>query len=152
MIWYHLPMHIPVKAFQWRINSSFGFRYHPVTKQWKLHKGLDFAVPCDSMVLAAGAGIVMNTGYDQNLGNFIKLNHGLNWISVYAHLSKILVSASDFIFSSTLIALSGTTGHSTGCHLHYGIYFKNMEIDPLGYFAILKKKNLSVTPLHALKY
>ena len=139
--WRVLPFQNPLNPdLPLRLTSPFGYRYHPLTKKWSLHKGLDFAAPAGSPVFAAGAGRVLAAGYDPLLGNYVRLAHGFGWSSVYGHLSAVAVQKGTLLHSTGLLGRSGTTGRSTGPHLHFGVYYRGKAVDGLRFLKLLQKK------------
>ncbi|MCC6147304.1 MAG: M23 family metallopeptidase [Anaerolineaceae bacterium] len=96
------------------------------------HNGIDYAAPARTPVLASAGGIVIKTGFDpEGYGNYIKIAHGSNYVSLYAHLEEIQVRNTQLVESGRQIGLSGSTGFSTGPHLHFEIRDKdNAAIDP----------------------
>lgn len=101
------------------ITSPFGMRVHPVTGVRKLHDGTDFGVACGTPVHAAGGGIVTALGSGGPYGMRLTIRHAPGLESSYNHLSAHKVSAGDTVSAGEVIALSGNTGLSTGCHLHF---------------------------------
>lgn len=98
----------------------------------KGHTGLDYGVPAGTPVLAAAAGTVIKTGFEKDgYGNYVKVAHGSEYVTIYAHLSKIQVCKAQKIDAGQQIALSGSTGFSTGPHLHFEIRQNNTPVDPL---------------------
>ena len=95
------------------------------------HPGLDIAVPADSYIRAAGAGIVVEVGEDPVYGRFVKLDHGEGYRTVYAHASKTLVELGQSVRRNEVIALSGSTGRSTAPHLHFEVLLNGEAVDPL---------------------
>ena len=95
------------------------------------HPGLDIAVPRDSYVRASGAGRVIRVGEDPLYGNFVVLEHGDGYQTVYAHASTILAERGRLVRRGEVIALSGTTGRSTAPHLHFEILLNGLPVDPL---------------------
>jgi len=95
------------------------------------HPGMDIAVPRDSYVKAAGAGRVVRVGQDPLYGNFVVLEHGEGYQTVYAHASMVLAERGRLVRKGEVIALSGTTGRSTAPHLHFEILLDGSPIDPL---------------------
>jgi murein DD-endopeptidase MepM/ murein hydrolase activator NlpD len=94
------------------------------------HSGMDVAVPVGTAIRAAGGGVVAEVGKDPEYGLFIILDHPDDYQSVYGHASRLLVSAGDTIAAGTVIALAGSTGRSTGPHLHFEVRRGNRAIDP----------------------
>lgn len=95
------------------------------------HTGLDIAVPADSYIRAAGAGTVVDVGEDPVYGRFVIIDHGGGYTSVYGHASLTLVKAGQEVRQDEVIALSGSTGHSTAPHLHFEILKNGEAVDPL---------------------
>lgn len=112
------------------LTSQFGMRTSPITGNQSFHKGIDLAAPEGTLVFACKSGIVANTGYDDVYGNFIILDHENNTQSVYAHLSRISVTTGDTVNSGSTIGNVGTTGASTGPHLHFEIRVNGSAQDP----------------------
>jgi murein DD-endopeptidase MepM/ murein hydrolase activator NlpD len=116
------------------ITSPFGTRYHPILHVWKLHSGTDFAVPCGTPVFAAADGTVISAGNGGGNGNRIVIDHGIvsgvDLASTYNHLTSFVVTSGK-VKRGQLIAYSGTTGYSTGCHLHFETLENGQFVDPL---------------------
>lgn len=116
-------------------SSGFGMRWHPVLQRWMLHDGLDFAVACGTPVYAAAPGQVIRAGWRASgWGNQVVIDHGIHrsvdLVTTYNHLSSI-VKWGGTVSRGQLIAYSGTTGYSTGCHLHFGVYEDGTPVNPL---------------------
>lgn len=115
------------------LTSSYGMRTSPITGDMKFHKGIDLAAPIGTSVYACKNGVVVNATKDKEdkiYGKFIILDHENNTQSVYAHLSKVLVKTGDEITRGTVIGEVGTTGASTGPHLHFEIRVNGKAQDP----------------------
>jgi murein DD-endopeptidase MepM/ murein hydrolase activator NlpD len=116
------------------ITSPFGLRYHPILHVWKLHSGTDFAVPCGTPVYAAADGTVISAGYGGGNGNRIVIDHGIvsgvDLASTYNHLTSFVVRSGK-VKRGQLIAYSGTTGYSTGCHLHFETLENGQFVNPM---------------------
>lgn len=117
-----------------RISSYFGRRNDPFTGAKSTHSGVDIANYYGAPVLAAGDGIVTFTGYDSILGNHIKVNQGQGFVAVYGHLSAILTKPGKRVKGGQLIGKVGSTGYSTGPHLHFGAYRWNKLLNPMMLF------------------
>ncbi|MGN6243784.1 MAG: M23 family metallopeptidase [Motilibacteraceae bacterium] len=119
------------------ITSPFGMRVHPVTGVYKLHSGVDWGVPCGTPVAAAAAGRVLAAGRNVAYGNRIVLVHDdvgpehLRIATTYNHLSRIDVAVGQQVAAGQVLGLSGTTGYSTGCHLHFEVWAGGRYVDPL---------------------
>lgn len=120
---------------QARITSPYGMRVHPVTGVYKLHSGTDFGASCGAGVVAAAAGTVEETGYAGAYGNRITINHGTvagtDVTTTYNHLSKIDVAPGETVAAGDRIGRVGTTGSSTGCHLHFEVLIDGQFTDPM---------------------
>lgn len=96
----------------------------------KPHLGVDIAGPMDAPVTAAAPGVVARTGIDDFLGNFVEIRHGLGYLTVYGHLSRIAVSRGDQIEAGQVVAYMGDSGQATGPHLHFEIWQQGEAVDP----------------------
>jgi len=123
-----LRLKIPEDA---KISSRYGYRIHPVTSEKSLHDGIDIAGKAGSDIFAAGTGQVVLSEYDAAKGLTVKIEHGEAWITEYRHLDKIAVEAGDKVKSGDLIGQMGSTGESTGPHLHYSTLKEGEYVDPL---------------------
>jgi murein DD-endopeptidase MepM/ murein hydrolase activator NlpD len=124
-----LPIGPPIDA-RLGMTSNFGVRVDPFTRQLAQHAGIDFVTPAGTPIVAAGDGIVVKAAVDPAYGKFIEISHGEGFISKYAHNSKLLVQPGQRITRGQLIAESGSTGRSTGPHLHYEIHQNNAYLNP----------------------
>ncbi|HWQ30824.1 MAG TPA: peptidoglycan DD-metalloendopeptidase family protein [Negativicutes bacterium] len=117
----------------YKITSSFGYRTHPILKKKKLHTGIDIAVPSGTSVIAANAGKVIYAGYNGGYGNTVIIDHGGKISTLYAHNSKLLVKVGDVVEKGKAVSKSGSTGLSTGPHLHFEVRENGQPVDPLKY-------------------
>ncbi|MEA9392976.1 murein DD-endopeptidase MepM [Acerihabitans sp. TG2] len=116
----------------YRISSSFNpRRLNPVTGRISPHRGVDFAMPVGTPVLAVGDGEVMVSKNGHGAGNYVAIRHGRQYMTRYMHLSKLLVKPGQKVKRGDRIALSGNTGRSTGPHLHYEIWINQQAVNPL---------------------
>lgn len=113
-----------------RISSQFGNRFHPIDKTAKFHGGMDIAVPTGTPVSSAADGTVSFAGRRGGYGNLVIIDHPDGRQTRYAHLSSLTVSAGDNVSMGQLIALSGSTGKSTGPHLHFEVRENGQVVDP----------------------
>lgn len=118
----------PLRNF--RLTSTFGPRVNPVTGVLRNHNGLDLAAPAGTEVYAVREGVVTETGEDAVYGKYIIIRHGDNWVSLYGHLSKIDTVLRRTVESGTLIGRVGSTGQSTGPHLHFELWQNGKAQDP----------------------
>jgi murein DD-endopeptidase MepM/ murein hydrolase activator NlpD len=114
----------------YRLTSGFGMRRNPITGNVVLHQGLDLAAPLGTEVYAAGDGIVTEIGNDPIYGNYIIIKHGGDWASLYGHLQKTGTSLQASVKSGMLIGWVGSTGQSTGPHLHFELRQNGKARDP----------------------
>jgi len=116
-----------------RISSGFGMRFHPVLGYTRMHKGIDFAVPVGTPVMAAGSGMVESAGWSNGYGNFMLIDHGNSYATGYGHLSRFApgVHKGSHVHQGEVVAYSGNTGLTTGPHLHYEIRINKVQVNPL---------------------
>ncbi len=118
-----------------RVASGFGVRFHPILKVWRQHKGIDFAGPVKTDIVATGDGIIKQV--KTNLGGYgkvITIDHGFGYVTRYAHLSAFKVKKGDKVKRGQVIGLLGTTGRSTGPHVHYEVILRGIPKNPVHYF------------------
>jgi murein DD-endopeptidase MepM/ murein hydrolase activator NlpD len=120
------------------ISSGFGWRVHPITGERKLHKGVDFAAPTGTPIFAASEGMVTYAGWtDDGYGNVVELRHENGELTLYAHTNKVYVSKGQTVNKGQAIAEVGTTGRSTGPHLHFEIQPDGKTaVDPMDYLQL----------------
>lgn len=116
-----------------RLSSRFGYRYHPVLRRRKLHNGLDIAVPTGSPVYAADSGVVLVSGWRGGYGYYVAIDHGNGVSTAYGHNSRLLVQAGETVIRGQKIALAGSTGLSTGPHIHFEVRLNGQPTDPMPY-------------------
>ncbi|NOT39956.1 MAG: peptidoglycan DD-metalloendopeptidase family protein [Alphaproteobacteria bacterium] len=117
-----------------RLSSKFGMRRHPILGYTKMHKGVDFAAPRGTPVMASGNGVVKMARWHGGYGNFVELTHANGYATGYGHLSRIArgIKPGAKVRQGQVIAYVGTTGRSTGPHLHYEVMLKSRQINPMG--------------------
>jgi murein DD-endopeptidase MepM/ murein hydrolase activator NlpD len=121
-------LQLPVQA---PISSAFGLRKDPFSRQTKFHKGLDLAAPEGTKVIAALPGKVLAAGYERGYGNTVVIQHADGVQTKYGHLASINVKAGDSVDSQNALGTVGSTGHSTGPHLHFEVIRMGKSIDPI---------------------
>ena len=116
-----------------RISSNFGMRKHPISGFNKMHKGVDFAAPTGTPVYAGGNGIIEMVGVNGGYGKYIRIRHNNEYKTAYAHLSSYRkgISKGIRVNQGEVIGYVGSTGRSTGPHLHYEIIYQNKQVNPL---------------------
>ena len=122
----------PAPAYT-RVSSEYGYRIHPIYKTQKFHSGVDLAAPSGSDILAAYDGVVVGAGYNASMGNYVMIDHGDSLMTIYMHASKLLVSNGQNVSRGQRIALVGSTGNSTGPHLHFTVKLNGQYVSPWGY-------------------
>ena len=110
--------------------SSFGWRIDPFTGQKAMHEGIDFLVDTGTPIHAAAGGLVVAAELHPQYGNMIDIDHGNDFTSRYAHASKLLVKTGDLVQRGAIIGLSGSTGRSTGPHVHFEVRYKGVAQNP----------------------
>jgi Membrane-bound metallopeptidase len=115
------------------ITSPFGYRIHPILKVKKLHTGIDISAPTGSKVIAANSGKVIMARYNSSYGNVVMIDHGGGIVTLYAHNSKLVVSTGDQVSKGQLVSYSGSTGMSTGPHVHFEVRVNGVYKDPMGW-------------------
>lgn len=117
-----------------RISSGYGKRRHPVLGYTKMHKGLDFAAPTGTPIFAAGDGVVEVAGWNGSFGRYIRIRHNGTYKTAYAHLSRIdsRVKVGARVQQRQIIGYVGSSGRSTGPHLHYEVHVDGRQVNPLG--------------------
>lgn len=115
-----------------RMTSAFGMREHPISGYTKMHRGVDFGAPTGTPVYAAGDGVVDSASVKSGYGKYLKINHNKKYSSAYAHLSRFAsgVSPGKKVKQGQIVAYVGSTGASTGPHLHYEIMVNNEQVNP----------------------
>lgn len=117
-----------------RLASGYGSRFHPILKVNKMHKGLDFAASTGTPIYATGDGSVKVSEFNSGYGNMVVLKHGNGYESLYAHMSRAKVRSGQKVKRGDVIGYVGSTGLSTGAHLHYEIHKNGEPVDPIMYF------------------
>ncbi len=131
----HIPAIQPVPEKYLRtMASGYGVRRDPVYGTMKFHEGMDFSAPIGTPVYATADGTVSTSSWQSAYGNMIELNHGYNYTTRYAHLSKLIARVGQSVKRGDLIGLVGNTGKSTGPHLHYEVRYRGAPQNPINYY------------------
>lgn len=118
-----------------RIASGFGYRIDPVYKTVKMHAGLDFAAPQGTPIYATADGVVKEAGMSgEGYGNNVVINHGYGYETLYGHMFRIKARRGKRVKRGEIIGYVGSTGKSTGPHLHYEVHKNNRKLDPIYFF------------------
>jgi murein DD-endopeptidase MepM/ murein hydrolase activator NlpD len=127
-----MPMAPPLTSY--RVTSSFGKRRDPINKKWSAHYGLDMGAPFKSAVYVAAPGIVKYAGWKGKFGKLIEIDHGSGLKTRFGHLHKILVKKGQQVNFRDKVGYLGSTGRSTGAHLHYEVIFNGRRMNPIKFF------------------
>ncbi len=123
----------PVADWRSSVTSEFGGRIHPITKVWEGHGGIDIGKPYGTPIYASLSGVVVYATWDNSYGYFVKIDHGNGFETLYAHNSKNLVTAGQTVNAGEKIAEVGSTGDSTGNHLHFEVRVNGERVEPRNY-------------------
>ncbi|MDE5887726.1 MAG: M23 family metallopeptidase [Muribaculaceae bacterium] len=130
----HIPSIMPINPSSFSLASGYGYRRDPISGHSKYHEGIDIAASTGTPVISTGDGIVELAERKAGAGNCIEINHDYNYKSTYSHLSEILVAPGQVIKRGQIIGKVGSSGVSTGPHLHYEVRFKGEAQNPVNYF------------------
>lgn len=138
-------MEVPVQG---GITSEYGWRTHPIWGDQRFHDGIDIGAGYGANVVASGSGTVNMARYNGGYGNMVRIDHGGGLESFYAHLSAILVSFGQLVTKGQLIGRVGSTGDSTGAHLHFGLHQDGQSIDPSSIWGYARGTNFATSGYH----
>ncbi len=124
----------PLQSYT-RISDDYGDRIHPTLKVPQFHNGVDFAAPKGTAIYAAYDGRVIAATYSSTMGNYVMIDHGDELYTIYMHASKLHVSANDVVVAGEKIAEVGSTGRSTGNHLHFSVRLNGSYVSPWNYLS-----------------
>lgn len=125
----NIPTGRPVEKLS--LTSNFGVRSDPFNGHARMHKGIDIPGPMGTPVYATADGIVSRAGWASGYGNLVQISHGGGIETRYGHMSKLIVAANSYVHRGQLIGLMGSTGRSTGSHLHYEVRVDGQAINPM---------------------
>jgi murein DD-endopeptidase MepM/ murein hydrolase activator NlpD len=117
------------------VTSKYGMRVHPIYGKYAMQNGVDIGAADGTKILASEGGIVMISKYSASYGNYVMINHGGDRYTLYAHMSQRLVKEDDTVSQGDVIGLVGSTGDSTGAHIHFEVYIDGKRTDPLQFFS-----------------
>ncbi len=121
------------------LSSYYGMRIHPITGKREMHKGVDFASKMHAPIVAVAKGIVTFAGVKSGYGNVVDINHGNGIVTRYAHASRLLVSVGDVVDKGFEIAEIGSTGRSTGPHVHFEVLKNGHQVNPIKFIRSARK-------------
>ena len=119
------------------VSSAFGLRFHPIDEVERQHNGIDVAAEAGTEILAFADGVVEYIGESEELGQYLRIRHNADTSTFYAHCSRLLVSTGQSVPAGQVVALVGSTGRSTGPHLHFELEQGGHPVDPLPYLEAL---------------
>ncbi len=129
---------LPVRTGE--ITSKFGYRSDPFNNRVAFHAGMDFSGPQGANIYAVASGIVSFAGVKNGYGNVIEITHGDGYMTRYAHAQNLAAKVGDLVSKDEVIAYMGSTGRSTGTHLHYEVLVNGKQIDPMSFVSLALKK------------
>jgi murein DD-endopeptidase MepM/ murein hydrolase activator NlpD len=129
----YIPSGQPVKKLS--LTSNYGVRSDPFNGGARMHKGIDIPGPMGTPIYATADGVVSRSGWASGYGNLVQISHGGGMETRYGHMSKLLVEANSYVKRGQLIGLMGSTGRSTGSHLHYEVRVDGAAINPIPFVA-----------------
>ncbi len=118
------------------VSCAYGYRYHPIYGYYALHSGVDLAASSGTPIYATKSGTVTMADYSSVNGYFVSINHGDGYSSLYAHMTNYIVSNGQYVNQGDVIGYVGTTGWSTGPHLHFEIYYGGSTVNPMDYVSV----------------
>jgi murein DD-endopeptidase MepM/ murein hydrolase activator NlpD len=135
---------------QGRMTSPFGYRIHPILRYRRMHTGIDFGAAYGTPIVAAASGQVALAGWDGGYGRAVRISHGGGLLTLYGHMSRLAVSPGQQVAAGQVIGYVGSTGLSTGPHLHYELHRNGQRIDPAS-FRFTNRSQLSGGDLEAFR-
>lgn len=129
----YIPSGRPVEKLS--LTSNFGVRSDPFNRSARMHKGIDIPGPIGTPIHATADGIISRAGWASGYGNLVQISHGSGMETRYGHMSKLLVAENSYVKRGQVIGLMGSTGRSTGSHLHYEVRVDGAAINPLPFVA-----------------
>ena len=152
----NVPSLRPVTLTTINFTSGFGVRADPFRHSAAMHAGIDLAGPIGTPIYATADGVVSKAGWGNGYGNMVQISHGAGMETRYGHMSRLLVAANTRVHRGQLIGLMGSTGRSTGSHLHYEVRIDGRAVNPVPYLrsaeyvASFEKRDASATQLAAI--
>lgn len=134
----HYLANLPVR--DGTITSHYGYRSDPFNNRVAFHSGMDFSGPHGTHIYAVASGIVSFAGVKSGYGNVIEISHGNGYVTRYAHAHRLAAKLGDLVAKDQIVAYMGSTGRSTGTHLHYEVLVNGQQIDPMSFVSVALKK------------
>ncbi len=118
-------------------SSPYGERWHPVYGGWRMHHGVDLSAPTGTPIIASRSGVVNVASYEAGgAGNYVNIDHKDGFVTRYMHMTHYIVEVGQYVYAGQVIGYCGSTGASTGPHLHFGIYYNGSSVNPANYIDI----------------
>ena len=117
-----------------RMASGYGWRIDPIYHTRRFHAGMDFTAPIGTDIYATGNGTIIAAGWQQGYGNCVQISHGYGYLTLYGHMSAVKARVGQTVKRGDVIGLVGSTGKSTGPHLHYEVHYKGEVMNPQNYY------------------
>ena len=118
-------------------SSPYGMRMHPVYGGWRMHHGVDLSAPTGTPIIASRSGVINSVGFEAGgAGNYVNIDHKDGFVTRYMHMTHYIVAPGQYVYAGQVIGYCGSTGASTGPHLHFGIYYNGASVDPALYIDI----------------
>jgi murein DD-endopeptidase MepM/ murein hydrolase activator NlpD len=118
-------------------SSPYGERWHPVYGGWRMHHGVDLSAPMGTPIIASRSGVVNVASYEEGgAGNYVNIDHKDGFVTRYMHMTHYIVEVGQYVYAGQVIGYCGSTGASTGPHLHFGIYYNGSSVNPAYYIDI----------------
>lgn len=119
-----------------KFSSPFGYRIHPVYKDWRFHYGVDLSAPRGTPIIASRSGVVTTAKYGSSAGYYVTIDHMDGYSTQYMHMTHYIVSKGDYVTAGQVIGYVGSTGTSTGNHLHFSVLYNGSHVNPANYIKI----------------
>ena len=118
------------------LTSPYGYRTHPITGNYTMHNGVDLACSSGTPIYASKSGYITTATYHYAYGNYVTINHMDGFSTLYGHMTYSVVSYGDYVEQGQIIGYVGSTGYSTGPHLHFTIYYDGSTVNPMNYISL----------------
>ena len=119
-----------------RVSSPYGYRIHPVYGDWRFHSGVDLSASSGTPIVASRSGLVTVATYDWSAGYYVTVDHLDGYETKYLHMTHYIVSEGQYVSAGQVIGYVGSTGTSTGAHLHFGVYYNGSSVNPANYVSV----------------
>lgn len=118
------------------VTSAYGWRWHPIYEEWRFHHGVDLEGDTGDDIVASRAGVVIKATWQSSMGYYVTIDHGDGYTSIYMHMTHYIVEVGQTVAAGEKIGECGSTGDSTGPHLHFGIYYEGSSVNPMEFISV----------------